>query len=711
MDEAAPREQAIPDPARPVFIRRTLKLALLAAVLVVHFLSRQYLVPTRPMREGWNYPYVYRTSLAILAGRGFGVFRFSDAPESKPVVAFLGGQRDGLSREELRRFRDGPDGRPVAFPLPEAQTALPHYPPGGELATPLSPLHSSRVLDLYFTALLWKIFGVRWSVLLTACALVSTAVCLLVFLTARRLGGGFWPGLCAAVLYLASPLENDFAVRALRDISPLWFAALAFACLVCLVERFRSTAANTAALGLTGFACTLGCGWRPDAMLLVPFIAASAAVVVLRRRREWRYLLAAAGAFLVGAVVPLAAIRVLAPASSQSPLVGFQMGYYGEYARCNLLGLENSFQASRDDVDTAETAQQWHADHHPHAGAAPCYGPAYGAACLGMYREEVLPNLFRWTWSFPRFYTRALDACRNRDLPINGSAYLPPLPRPRWLQPAAVWLLDPLSAAGPWLFALGAVVCLLRRGERGRSLCLAVFSVYYAAALFFVLPELKHAGPLVLPLTVFGGVGVASFGAAVHPLRLAAKVRAAWRPALWLTGGAVVATLAWGLACAAAYAFSLESRRELLDAVTALARTGRPDPAALHGPRLFSVTLLPERGDRPTGYLLRIAAGAGPCSLECRRLRPSDRSPRHDSSSRDTACTPAASSASSSPATPERRSAKSTPSSAPPSWRARRGSSPVRAWTWRTGAGCPFAPSSFPASANLATRLSAGPPA
>jgi hypothetical protein len=158
------------------------------------------------MREGWNYPYVYRTSLALLIGRGFSVLRFSDAPESKPVVEFLNGQRDGLSRQELRRFRDGPDSRPVAFPLPESQAPLPHMPPGGELATPLSPLHTTRVLDLYLTALLWKLFGVRWSVLLTACALVSTAVCLLVFFTARRLGRGYWPGLCAAVLYLASPL-------------------------------------------------------------------------------------------------------------------------------------------------------------------------------------------------------------------------------------------------------------------------------------------------------------------------------------------------------------------------------------------------------------------------------------------------------------------------------------------------------------------------
>jgi hypothetical protein len=93
-------------------------------------------------------------------------------------------------------------------------------------------------------------------------------------------------------------------------------------------------------------------------------------------------------------------------------------------------------------------------------------------------------------------------------------------------------MLEPLSAAGSWLFALGVVICLLRPGERGRSLCLAAFSVYYAAALFFVLPELKHAGPLVLPLSVFGGVGLAFV-----PRGLWRVVRAALRASTPGAGG------------------------------------------------------------------------------------------------------------------------------------------------------------------------------
>ena len=132
MNSSAPADgPVVLAPPRFPWRRRALKAALLAAVLVVHFLSRQALVADPSMRGGWNYPYVYRTSLAILAGRGFSVFSLSNAPESRPVVEFLNGQRDGVSRDEFRRFRDGPDGRPVPFPPPEAAPAFRNTPPAG----------------------------------------------------------------------------------------------------------------------------------------------------------------------------------------------------------------------------------------------------------------------------------------------------------------------------------------------------------------------------------------------------------------------------------------------------------------------------------------------------------------------------------------------------------------------------------------------------
>ena len=145
-------ENVVADGTNPPAARRSLwavqpllQIGLLAVVLVVHFLSRQHLATGVPVPGGYNYPFVYRTSLCLLAGKGFHAFRFSDAPESAPVVAFLNGERKGVTRQEFRRFLSGPDAKPIGFPLPDDHGIIPLYAPGGELKTPVSPLETSRV--------------------------------------------------------------------------------------------------------------------------------------------------------------------------------------------------------------------------------------------------------------------------------------------------------------------------------------------------------------------------------------------------------------------------------------------------------------------------------------------------------------------------------------------------------------------------------------
>ena len=108
--------------------------------------------------------------------------------------------------------------------------------------------------------------------------------------------------------------------------------------------------------------------------------------------------------------------------------------------------------------------------------------------------------------------------------------------------------------------------------------------------------------------------------ALAHPLRLAARVRLTWRPGIWLVGGAAALAATWGLACGATYFYSRECRRELIAAITKLTAAGRPNSEALRSPQLFSVMMRPGRDDRPAGFLLRIAAGPGPSSLQCRRI-------------------------------------------------------------------------------------------
>jgi hypothetical protein len=171
------------------------------------------------------------------------------------------------------------------------------------------------------------------------------------------------------------------------------------------------------------------------------------------------------------------------------------------------------------------------------------------------------------------------------------------------------------------LFALGVCVSLLHPGRRYLSLSLAGFSVFYALVLFVVLPEFKHAGPLVLPLSVFGGVGLASIRFLGNPPRLLTAIWEARGRAARLAAATVLTTAVWGLACGGAYCYSFACRRDLLDAITKRVSHGVPAADALHGPQLFSVTLRPETNPNPVGYLLRIEAGAGDVFLECRHLR------------------------------------------------------------------------------------------
>jgi hypothetical protein len=586
--------------------------------LTLHFLTRQQAARAMPLRDRTFYPYVYRVSLSLLAGQGFEVFRLSDAPASRPVAEFLALQRERLSPEELRAFKAGPDARPITFPPPNAETRFPNYMGEDEILT--SPLHTTRVLDVYVTALLWKAFGIRWSVLATFCAVCSTLSGLLVFMVGRRLGGGFWPGWLAALLFLASPLENDYAIRSLRDISPLWFAALGFFGVCCLAERCRTPSRNLAVLSLTGVLAALGCGWRPDALLFCPFLAATLLAYLRGRGRPWPYVVGGVALFGLGALLTHTGIAALCRHPRQSPLVCFHMAYYGEAARCNLLHLEDSFQISRDDIKTSFDAQRFNALRHVEPGSPDYCSPGYGTVCARLYAATVPDNAFHWLWRFPEFYCRALRACRLQDLPLNASWWSPAWPRPAWRSALDRWVLLPLARWDVVLFFLGLFVSLGAGPERLLAGALALFSLYYACALFFVLPEFKHAGPLVLPLAVFGGLGMWELRRLGHPVRLWRGLRS-WprRQATAIAAGLAAAVLVWGLACVIAHEFCVARRGGYLGAIERLAECGTPE--TLRGDRTFTVSLPPDGAPDPVGFLLRIRAGGQPGLLLCQQLR------------------------------------------------------------------------------------------
>jgi hypothetical protein len=613
-----------PDGVADSFPKRSLsrfvKTGLLVALLAAHFLSRQHAARTVPLPARSFYPWVYRVSLSLMAGHGFHLFRLTNSGAAQRIGDFLLLKSEAISPHDFEAFFYNPEFRTASCPLDDA---LPSHP--GVYADPndlpVSPLHTTRILDLYVAALVWKVCGISWPALFAFYALVSTGTCALVFLIARRLGGGFWPGFLAALLYFGCPLENDYAIRSLRDVCPLWFAVLGFWALTCLAERFRSAGVNRLAALATGFLAAVGCGWRPDALLLAPFLGAAFLVLLVRRGLGWKEGGMHLGLYFTGVVGTLTGINALCHDARQSPLLGFHMACYGDAARCNVLGLEDTFQASRDDLQACFQVQYDRATYGD--GVPPYLSRDYGAACARLYRKVAVANAYAWIARFPEFFYRALQTCELHDLPVGDSWFPSASERPRWVEFLRSHGLGVLGRAAPWLFFLGLIAAVV--GSEARlALCLGLFAVYQAAALFAVLPEHKHAAPLALPLAVFSGLGVWALLHVVANPTLVWRVLARLGCARLLLAAATVATLclAWLFACAAAHRYSQLERHHLIKDVLARAEKGVPASDAIKSPDVFSARLTDKGEADPIGFLLTIQGGDSPGELICHHVRP-----------------------------------------------------------------------------------------
>src|SRR5579884_1067616 len=102
-----------------------LRALLLAGLLATHFGSRYHAHRTIPLAERGFNTYVYRVSLALLAGDGFQTYRFSEAPPTAPVAEFLNLQRPRLAPAEFAAFLAGPDARPLAHPFTDIARPFP----------------------------------------------------------------------------------------------------------------------------------------------------------------------------------------------------------------------------------------------------------------------------------------------------------------------------------------------------------------------------------------------------------------------------------------------------------------------------------------------------------------------------------------------------------------------------------------------------------
>ena len=384
---------------------------LLGIVLALHFVSRFEAHQTTPLRVRHFYPTSYFVSLSLLAGQGFnyllpadtspqsGAWTASVGPSVAPpagspaaaVVDFLRlSGRSEVTRDEFRSY--------VSQSAPRAT----------------DPWEATRIFDIYLTAALWRVFGIRWGAYFVFYALVSTAASLLLFGIARRVTDSYWCGVAASVGFLASPLERYSAIWSVRDTAPLWFAILAFATLAQgMAPELRN---RPLVVGLaTGVASLVGLGWRPDTQLLPLLVFSSLSLLFAVEGRPKRDFVLAACGFVLGCATVVLSLGWLGPRTTydQGPVV-FHTAWYGEASRSNVLQTENAFQIARDDNLTLYQAnyfarQRFGADE-------PVLRRPNDAGHLRrvqvMYGELARFNALSWWKTFPSFVVRSLNVDR-----------------------------------------------------------------------------------------------------------------------------------------------------------------------------------------------------------------------------------------------------------------------------------------------------------
>ena len=505
--------------------RRWLVGAALLVVLAAHASTRLESLRQIGLEERQFWSDTFRYSLAALAGHGLRPVQFAGVPESIPLQRFLTLQAPALSREDFDGYFSLPESAPVTPPVGITDASDEHLP---------WPLYTTRILDLWTATGLWWLFGIRWDVLFWFYAGLSTLACLCVFLTARGLSRNAWVGVVAAVCYSVMPLEISYTAYSPRDISPLWFGAPAWACLAWLVGTRKAVAGDLVAAGLAGFLAALGLGWRHDALVTVMAMTGLAGPALLLAGRGWKTAVAGTVCCLGTALVLRVGIAALCPVVPQGSGVGFHMASYAEETRCNLFHLENSMGVSRDDLQVIVRVAQRRMEEgleplsfdpeHCHE----IYGADHARISRELFWESFRLNLPTWLGNAPHFVWRALQATRLADLPLASTGHAPELDPQRTRKPMSWWISMQkwLAAAIPVLAMVGCLrVCFGLPWHDARAAWLlrglAGHLAGYVLILFFVLPEEKHAGPLLIPMAVLAAEACAFLAGLGDPVRRA----------------------------------------------------------------------------------------------------------------------------------------------------------------------------------------------
>jgi hypothetical protein len=575
--------------------------SLLIVLLMAHLCSRLALHRTSAVSGAHNFDRMYGISLSLMAGRGFDDIAADRSAASAPLVEFFELRRSGITQDEFATYL-------ASKPDATKDTQYRWY----------MPLASTRILDVRLAALLWRIFGIDRRVLTTFYSLLSVATCAGLFFIARRLSGSGWAGLAASGLLTISPIEGFLNTWSWRDVSPMWFTALAFAWFTCGLQRWRRPWVNNAAYVILGVLAVVGIGWRIDCLLMAPFLGAALVVWLISQRSGWRQIVLAALCFSSGAIVTRAAISLAGPAQRQTPNIGFHMAFYSDYQRSQILGIENTFQVQFSDANTLDEARQMYMAEHPHTRQLAYLSPEYCGICRRMFFEALDFNLYRWIHGAPSFYVQALSGLEAHSMIFESGT--------KQIQQGLESPLRQLFRIGnklerwmPMLLLFGVLATICVGRSRTVAALLALFSVYYAAVMFLVLPDQKHLGMMLVPLYVFAGIGISALLRLARRSTWTIETLAALRHgALRFAIPTLTVGLVWVLACSWARGHSVACRAELLSEINRRAAHGTDAPDTIRGGRNFTVAIRPDSADRPAGYLLTIAAGAKPGALVCR---------------------------------------------------------------------------------------------
>ena len=601
-------------------------LLVLGVILVLHFLSRQHAYLSRPIGEKHFYPSSYLVSLSLLAGTGFAyalprgvdpassleatIARLREEPgPAGPVMGFLSGHRRRLSRQEWRSFLEDAPLTPIAPDVLLAWDSV------GGLA---------RILDARLAAALWALFGIDWDVLFAFYAALSTAACAALFGITARLSGSVWGGVLGAASFALSPLERDLGAWSFRDANPLWFSCIA----IWLLFRWASPVPLMSVTSLRwlgiGAASLIGLGWRPDVYVLVPFMAVGLALLLAAEEVRPRLIIVALACFIVGAVSVRSAIGWLGPTSAGPVVSGgavFHVAWYADDARSNLLRTENVFQARASDHLVLYQANYYSLFSGTSLQPSPrIFDQRHYATTRAMYLEMVRYHLFEWWSRFPELvaFLSTIDGATSPQPPI-GIGVSPDAQS--WADRAIRAGLGFYLKSMPWLCALAVASAALSRSRRVATAIVAGHFALYAAVQLAILPEIKHWGPLLLPLHVLSAAGCCQL------VRTAVTLRRDWGNIDFTERLRIPAMVAfvilscWGLLGVVAHAVSQAQRRHIVGGILTAARSPLVPERSPDKPRLHTIDIPSGEPTRPIGYLFRVRGARRDVDLFCLHAR------------------------------------------------------------------------------------------